>query len=148
MKIEFPLHAEHQLDQLAEQFEHGRQPRTHPGECFPKALWDQAIALASALPPSRVAKQLRLHLTDLKKQMAPPPAAPPRPLGFVEVPAAPAGPQSTTATQLELSRADGTRLCIHTPPRPAGLEAALASWGGGAGGSGAARKGRLSFLSA
>ena len=76
MKTETPLHAEHQLDQLAAQFEHWRQTRTHPGERFPQALWDHAVALASALPPSRVAKQLRLRLTDLKKQMATPPAAP------------------------------------------------------------------------
>ena len=41
MKIEPPLHAEHQLDQLAGQFEHWRQTRTHPSERF-QALWDQA----------------------------------------------------------------------------------------------------------
>jgi hypothetical protein len=81
MKIESPLHAEHQLDQLAGQFEHWRQTRTHPGERFPQALWDQAVALATALPPARVAKQLRLRLIDLKKQMAAPPAAPALPLG-------------------------------------------------------------------
>ena len=122
MKIETPLHAEHQLDQLAAQFEHWRQTRRHPGERFPQALWDQAVALAATLPPARVAKQLRLRLTDLKKQMATPhaapPAVPPMPLGFVEVPSAPAGPQSTTATQLELSRADGTRLCLQAPMSP------------------------------
>ena len=92
MKIESPLHAEHQLDQLAGQFEHWRQTRTHPGKRFPQALWDQAVALAATLPPSRVAKQLRLRLTDLKKQMATPPAASPLPLGFVEVPSAPLVP--------------------------------------------------------
>ena len=70
MKIESPLHAEHQLDQLAAQFEHWRQTRTHPGERFPQALWDQAVALSATLPPSHVAKQLRLRLTDLKTQMA------------------------------------------------------------------------------
>ena len=127
MNIESPLHAEHQLDQLAGQFEHWRQTRTHPGERFPQALWDQAVALAATLPPSRVAKQLRLRLTDLKKQIAPPhaapPAAPPMPLGFVEVPSAPTGPQSTAATQLELSRADGTRLCLHAPMSPLLLDA-------------------------
>jgi hypothetical protein len=67
MKIESPLHAEHQLDQLAGQFAHWRQTRTHPGERFPQALWDHAVALAATLPPSRVAKQLRLRLIDLKK---------------------------------------------------------------------------------
>jgi hypothetical protein len=70
------------------------------------------------LPPSRVAKQLRLRLTDLKKQMATaPPAAPVTPpplaLGFVEVPAAPSWPQPPAAIPIELSRTDGTRLCIH-----------------------------------
>jgi hypothetical protein len=122
MKIESPLHAEPQLDQLAGQFEHWRQTRTHPGERFPPALWDHAVAVATTLPPSRVAKQLRLRLTDLKKQMATPHAAPsgapPRPLGFVDVPSAPAGPQSTATPQLELSRADGTRLCLHAPLSP------------------------------
>ena len=70
MMIETPLHAEHQLDQLARQFEHWRQTRTHPRERFPQALWDQSVALAAPLPPAHVAKQLRLHLIDLKKQMA------------------------------------------------------------------------------
>jgi hypothetical protein len=123
MKIESPLHAEHQLDQLAGQFEHWRQTRTHPGERFPQALWDQAVALAATLPPARVAKQLRLRLIDLKKQMAAPHAAPSLPLGFVEVPSAPACLQPAVATQLELSRADGTRLCLPTPMSPLLLDA-------------------------
>ena len=127
MKIESPLHAEHQLDQLAGQFEHWRQTRTHPSERFPQALWDQAVALAATLPPARVAKQLRLRLIDLKKQMATshaaPPAVPARPLDFVEVPSAPACPPPTGVIQIELSRADGTRLCMHTPLAPLSLEA-------------------------
>ena len=130
MKIETPLHAEHQLDQLAAQFEHWRQTRTHSGERFPQALWDQAVALASALPPSRVAKQLRLRLTDLKKHIAtaPPPAPvtpPPIALGFVEVPAAPAWPQPPAAIPIELSRPDGTRLCIHCAASALPLEAVV-----------------------
>src|SRR4029450_13917213 len=98
MKIESPLQAEHQLDQLAGQFEHWRQTRTRPGERFPQALWDHAVALAAILPPSRVAQQLRLRLTDLKKQMATPHAASPLPLGFVEVPSRPPGPPPPPAT--------------------------------------------------
>ena len=117
MQTETPLHVEHQLDQLAGQFEHWRQTRTHSSARFPQALWDQAVALASVLSPPRVAKQLRLRLTDLKKQMATPHAAPalapPRPLDFVEVPAVPSWSPSTGTLQIELSRADGTRLCIH-----------------------------------
>src|SRR5262249_24069852 len=104
MKIESPLHAEHQLDQLAGQFEHWRQTRTYPSERFPQALWDQAVALAAPLAPARGAKQLRLRLIDLKKQMAAPPAAPSLPLGFVEVPSAPASPPPAVATQLDRGR--------------------------------------------
>ena len=123
MKIKSSLHAEHQLDQLAGQFEHWRQTRRYSGERFPQALWDQAVALAATLPPARVAKQLRLRLIDLKKQMAAPHAAPSLPLGFVEVPSAPASPPPAVATPLELSRADGTRLCLHTPLSPLLLDA-------------------------
>ena len=128
MQIETPLHAEHQLDQLTAQFAHWRQTRTHPSERFPQTLWEQAVALALALPPARVAKQLRLRLTDLKKQIATAlPAAPVTPppiaLGFVEVPAAPSWPQPPAAISIELSRTDGTRLCIHCATAALPLEA-------------------------
>ncbi len=118
MTITTPLHGDHQLDQLAGQFAHWRQTRTHPYERIPHELWEHAVALASALPPARVAKQVRVRLADLKKQMAarhaaPLPAVPPASPGFVEVPPAPPRPQATPTIQLELSRADGTRLCIH-----------------------------------
>lgn len=112
-----PLQADHQLDQLAGQFAHWRQTRTHPAERIPHALWEQAVTLAATLPPSRVAKQVRVRLIDLKKRMglrdAAPPAGTPRPLGFVEVPPAPPWPQTSPTIQVELHRADGTRLCFH-----------------------------------
>jgi hypothetical protein len=119
MTITTPLHTDHQLDQLAGQFEHWRQTRTHLSERIPQALWDQAVALTATLPPARVAKQLRLRLADLKKQMehrqGSAAAVVPRPLGFVEVPLAPAALARQEAAHLELSRADGTRLSIHAP---------------------------------
>ncbi len=119
MKIETPLHAEHQLDQLAGQFAHWRQTRTHPHDRIPHELWAQAVALTAVVPPSLVAKQLRLRLADLKNQMATrhasPTAVPPTSLGFVEVPLPPSRPQATPTIQIELHRTDGTRLCIHTP---------------------------------
>jgi hypothetical protein len=119
MKIKTPLHADHQLDQLAGQFAQWRQTRTHLGERIPQALWDHAVALAATLPPSRVAKQLRVRLADLKKHMgtryAVPAASVPMALGFVEVPSTPAGPQTPPATQVEFHRTDGARLCIHAP---------------------------------
>jgi hypothetical protein len=87
------------------------------------------VALAAALPPSRVAKQLRVRLADLNKQIglrhAAPAAVAPRPLGFVEVPPAPPWPQTPPAPEIELSRADGTRLCIHTPALPLPLDAVV-----------------------
>jgi hypothetical protein len=123
-----PLHGDHQLDQLAAQFAHWRQMRTHPYERIPHELWEQAVALAATLPPSRVAKQLRVRLMDLKKRMATrceeTTAGSPLSLGFVEVPSAPPGPPPAVhVTQIELSRADGTRLCMHTPMSPPALEA-------------------------
>jgi len=119
MTITTPLHTDHQLDQLAGQFDHWRQTRTHLSERIPHALWDQAVALTATIPPARVAKQLRLRLADLKKQMAHrqgcAAAVVPRPLGFVEVPLVPVEFARPEAAHLELSRADGTRLSIHTP---------------------------------
>lgn len=126
MTITIPLHTEHQLDQLAGQFAHWRQTRTHPSERIPHALWEQAVGLAATLPPSRVAKQLRLRLADLKKQMGRRDAAPavvgPAPAGFVEVPSLPSWPQPTAVIQIELARTDGTRLCIHSPASSLPLE--------------------------
>ena len=117
MKRNTPLHANHQLDQLAGQFEHWRQTRTHPRDRIPQALWEQAVALASVLPHSRVAQHLRLSANDLKKQMAMAhPEAPPQaplPLSFVEVSTTPQWPTPPMATQVELHRADGARLCIY-----------------------------------
>ena len=119
MKIETPLHTDHQLDQLAGQFEHWRQTRSHRGERIPQALWDQAVTLARILPHSRVAQHLRLAPNDLKKQMAmqvEPHAATgcttPR---FVEVPPATVSAQAGPTTEIEVQRQDGARLRLHAP---------------------------------
>ena len=122
MKIDTPLHTEHQLDQLSGQFEHWRQSRAHPHERIPEPLWDQAVALTSTLSPSRVAKHLRLGVSDLKKQITkrhgstatqmPPHPAPP---SFVEVPQQPVQPQVLGCLEVELHRTDGARLHIHSP---------------------------------
>ena len=117
MTIDTRLHADHQLDQLAAQFEHWRQHRSHSHERIPTLLWDQAVALTETLPPSRVATHLRLGVADLKKQIAmrhgdPTPAAP---VGFVEVPPPPASPYSRSGFEVELQRIDGARLHIHAP---------------------------------
>ena len=87
------------------------------------------MALAAVLPPARVAQQLRVRLADLKKQIerrhAALPALASRSLGFVEVPSTPAWPPAPAGIQIELSRPDGTRLCIHTPASPLPLDAVV-----------------------
>ncbi len=119
MKIDTSLHTDHQLDQLAGQFEHWRQTRSHRGERIPQPLWDQAVALARVLPRTRVAQHLRLSSNDLKQQMAAqlePNATASRPTpGFVEVPLATAVPQAPPLTEIELHRKDGARLRLHAP---------------------------------
>jgi hypothetical protein len=116
MKIETPLHTDHQLDQLAGQFEHWRRTRSHPAERIPQRLWKQAAALARVLPYSRVAQHVRVSPSDLKKHMATPraskPATSPR---FVEVPPMPAWPPATQAMEIELERSDGARLRLRCP---------------------------------
>ena len=52
MTIQTPLHAEHQLDQLAGQFAHWRQTRPHPHSPIPSELWAQAVALTTVVSPS------------------------------------------------------------------------------------------------
>jgi hypothetical protein len=117
MQIDTPLHAEHQLDQLSGQFEHWRQTRSHSHGRIPEHLWDQAVALTSTLSVSRVAKHLRLGVSDLKQQIAKRwdqttiPSAP----GFVEVPPPLAPIQGLGSLEVELQRPDGACLRIHSP---------------------------------
>ena len=119
MKIKTPLHTDHQLDQLAGQFEHWRQTRSHRGERIPQALWDQAVALARVLPHTRVAQHLRLSPNDLKKQMAmqvdPHAAACHTTPGFVEMPPVTSWPHLRSGFEVELQRQDGARLRFHAP---------------------------------
>ena len=121
------LPTDHQLDQLASQFEHWRQNRSHPSECIPQPLWDQAAALARVLPRSRVAQHLRVSPSDLNKHMATlngsKPATPPTLPRFVEVPPTPAWPPATAAMEIELERPDGARLRLRCPESTAPVAA-------------------------
>jgi hypothetical protein len=132
MTLETSLHTDHQLDQLAGQFEHWRQTRSHPSACIPQALWEQAVALTTVLPYTRVARHLRLSATDLKKRMAPPPqsrsATCPTPPAFVEVPPLPAPPQVLGGLEVELHRTDGARLRMHSPDASLPLAAIVRSF--------------------
>ena len=119
MPIDTLLHTEHQLDQLAGQFEHWRQSRSHLHDRIPETLWEQAVALTATLSPSRVAKHLRLRVSDLKAQIIkrqgataaqrhPHSASP----SFVEVPQQPGQPQGLGGLEIEVHRPDGARLRV------------------------------------
>jgi hypothetical protein len=119
MSFQTPLHADHQLDQLAAQFEHWRHHRSQPRQRIPKTLWEQAVALCDHLPYTRVAKHLRLGNQDLKArinaQVDSTPKTLSNPLGFVEVPLAPGNSQAPCVTEIEVQRQDGARLRLHAP---------------------------------
>jgi hypothetical protein len=106
-----PTHAEERLTYVAQQFAQWRQHRTTPRGRIPKPLWAQAVALASVLPLTRVAKQLGLTPYARKRRReetagasVPPPL--PHPPHFVEVPAA----WRLPTAEVEVQRGDGTRL--------------------------------------
>ena len=126
MKVDTPLHTDHQLDQLAGQFEHWRRTRSHPSERIPKRLWKQAAALARVLPYSRVAQHVRVSPSDLKKHMATPraskPATSPR---FVEVPPTPAWSPAPVAMESERERPAGARRRLRCPEAPSPVAAGV-----------------------
>lgn len=104
--------AEDLLTDLAQQFAQWRASRTTPRGRIPQPLWAQAVALSQRLPLARVAKQLGLTPHTLKRRRAEAgavtvPTSPPRFSPFVEV-QAPAWPTA----EVEVQRADGTRLRI------------------------------------
>jgi hypothetical protein len=105
-----------ELEQLAERFAHWRQCRATPKERIPTSLWDQATTLCQTRPPSRVAKHLGLCTSDLKKrcQAHQPctslPAAVESPIDFIEV--SPPSWLQSGSMQIEMQRADGTRLYL------------------------------------
>ena len=105
---------EEHLHHVTQQFAQWRTSRTTPRGRIPQPLWAQAIALTEHLPLTRVAKQLGLTPQVLKRRReAPRPVTAPPPLldppAFVEVPA----PTWRMATaEVEVQRADGTRLRI------------------------------------
>lgn len=115
--METPLHADHQLDQLAAQFEDWRPNRTQPRQRIPDALWDQAVALCTDLPYTRVATSLRLGNKELKARLQAQPAATPaalvKPPSLIAVPPGADHLLALTDTQIEIERPDGARLRLH-----------------------------------
>jgi|SRR3954451_1558212 len=110
-----PPQPEEHLRHVAHQFAQWRQSRAHPhGSRIPEALWAEAIALADVLPPTRVARHLKLKPHALKRRRGehgrPTRAARPvRSTTFVEVTPE---PRRAALTEVELQRPDGTRLRI------------------------------------
>ena len=126
-------HAEAALAELAEQFERWRQTRATGQERIPPRLWDQAVALSTVLPCSRVARGLRVRSTDLRKRALVKPASGttegtgPTP-AFVELSVPWPGPATPGITLIEVERPDGARLRVQyrdAPPLAAVLRAFL-----------------------
>jgi hypothetical protein len=120
MKTIPPAQAEQQLTHVANRFDEWRQTRTTRAAPIPQHLWEQAIALTTMFPITRVATRLRVSGGELKKRCAAHHAGRSTPaatavLGFVEVPAAPLWPLPTSGIEIELQRPDGTRLRMHAP---------------------------------
>ena len=96
MKTIPPTHAQQQLTHVADRFDEWRQTRTTRAEPIPQHLWEQAIALTTMFPITRVATRLRVSGGELKKRCAAHHAAQPAPastaLRFVEVMATPVPP--------------------------------------------------------
>ena len=133
MTTELSLQAEAALADLAEQFERWRQTRATGQERIPPRLWDQAVALSTVLPGSRVARRLRVRSTDLRKRARVKPApgttegTGPTP-AFVEVAVPWPGPATPGITLIEVERPDGARLRVQyrdAPPLAAVLRAFL-----------------------
>ena len=115
MTFPSPTQVEEHLHEVAQQFAQWRQSRTNPrGARIPEALWAEAIALADVLPPTRVARHLKLKPHALKRRRGDhgrPPVTP-RPSqspAFVEVTPE---PRQLAPTEVEIQRPDGTRLRI------------------------------------
>lgn len=119
--------AEEQLSQVAQQFAQWRQNRGNPrGSRIPASLWAEALTLAEVLPPTRVARSLKLKPHTLKRRRGDhgrPPVSPrpsPSP-AFVEVTPEPR-PRGTT--EVEIQRPDGACLRIRSAEAvPAALAA-------------------------
>jgi hypothetical protein len=118
-------YAEAELEQVAHLFAHWRHTRAHRGVHIPPRLWQQAVALTTRLPLLLVAKRLGVKSTTLKHHCAGPHEGPMPETsltarGFVDVTPAPPWMVPTPATEVELQRADGTRLRMtwHAPQFP------------------------------
>ena len=128
MTFPSPTPVEEHLHEVAEQFAQWRQSRANPrGARIPEALWAEAIALAAVLPPTRVARHLKLKPHALKRRRGDhdrPPVTP-RPSqspAFIEVTPE---PRPLAATEVEIQRPDGTCLRIRYPEATPSALAAL-----------------------
>src|SRR5262244_2252546 len=107
MKIVTNPHAEQELAQLAERFNHWRQHRPTSAAPIPQPLWDHAVALTAVLPRSRIARRLRLSGQALKQHCAtqhavPSASTPHAAVDFVELTASPSWPLATLSTEIRL----------------------------------------------
>lgn len=105
------------LNELIQRFAHWRQNRPSPKARIPKELWHDAVSLTltSNLSVSRVAKELGLCSSDLKKH-CPASASLPRtgtpnpPIHFVDV--TPSSAWLSPTVEVDLKRLDGAQLHV------------------------------------
>jgi hypothetical protein len=119
-------HADQQLGQLADRFDQWCECRKTSRERIPQPLWEQAVSLTSVLPVSRVAKRLRLCISDLKKRcsnrsMTTSVQASTEAVSFVEVTPPPSW--LPASVNIDIQRLDGTRMHIAYQQQAAPLAA-------------------------
>jgi hypothetical protein len=118
MTLPSPTQAEEHLQEVAEHFAQWRQSRATPRSArIPEALWAEALALVDVLPPTRVARHLKLKPHALKRRRGdrgqpPVPPRPPHSPAFIEVTPE---PRPLAATEVEIQRPDGACLRIRYP---------------------------------
>jgi hypothetical protein len=105
-----------QLANVQSRFDHWRETRPQR-EAIPEDLWSAAVALTETHSIQKVARSLRLNATSLKQRVSQSTSAPRKdvvtPSSFIEIPFIPA--EHTAHCQVDILRADGSRMQIRMP---------------------------------
>ncbi len=117
-------HSESQLGHVQARFDNWRKSR-QKRERIPEELWSTAVALTETYSICKVAKRLRLNANSLKQRVSQSTSASAKdvlkPSSFIEIPFIPA--RHTAQCQVDILRADGSRMQIRMPQAEAELPA-------------------------